>query len=93
MKPTHLLVGTLATLLLSLGSSAYALDKADPGSRSGQGAARDTYLIKNTEEVAKCGGPVSTQSNPTTGAVTMVCRVNGVVREIVVKAPKKGGTK
>lgn len=91
MKRAYL-VGTVAIMLFTLCSETYALDKAHPDSRSGHGQARDVWLIKNTEEVAQCGGPVSTQTNPNTGAVTTSCRVNGVVREIE-KAPKKGGTK
>lgn len=90
MKHAYSLIGTVAILLLALGSEAYALDKAHPDSRSGHGQGRDVWLIKNSEQVAQCGGPISTQTNPNTGAVSTSCRVNGMVRE-VVKAPKKGG--
>lgn len=85
-------VGTAVVMLFMLCSETYALDKAHPDSRSGHGQGRDIYLIKGTDQVAQCGGPVSTQTNPNTGSVTTSCRVNGVVREIE-KAPKKGGMK
>jgi hypothetical protein len=91
MKFNWFVVGAIAITLFSL-CSAYALDKADPDSRSGHGQARDVWLIKNTDEIAKCGGPVSTQTNPNTGTVMTSCRVNGVVRE-VEKQKQKGGSK
>lgn len=69
---------------------AVALDKAHPDSVSGHGQARDVWLLKGTDTRANCGGPVSSQKNPVSGAVTYACRVNGMVRE-VEKAPKTKG--
>lgn len=89
MRITHALAAAAASAL-ALALPAHALDKAQPDSVSGHGQARDQYLLKGTDQVARCGGPVSTQRNAATGASTTVCRVDGVVRE-VEKAPRKGG--
>jgi hypothetical protein len=70
-------------------TASQALPKEVPESRSGHGVGKDKYLIKNTEQIANCGGPVSTQTNPQTGATATYCRVNGEVREIVKAPPPK----
>lgn len=71
---------------------AQALDKSQKDSRSGHGQAADRYLIKNTETVANCGGPVTQQVNPATGTTSMSCRVNGRVVDIEpAPAPKGSG--
>jgi hypothetical protein len=80
------LVFILSSLFIT---TSQALPKEIPESRSGHGAGRDKYLIKNTEQTANCGGPVSTQTNPQTMVTATYCRVNGVVREIVKAPPPK----
>lgn len=71
-------------------SVSQARPKAIPESRSGHGEAADRYLIKNTEQTANCGGPVSVQTNPQTGVSATYCRVNGQVVEIEkAPSPKK----
>jgi hypothetical protein len=76
-------------LAIGLHAGAQAAPKAQPDSRTGHGAAADKWYIKNTETVANCGGPVSSQVNPQTGATTTVCRVNGMVREVEKAPPGK----
>jgi hypothetical protein len=89
MKSLHPLA-CVAACAWALTLPAHALDKAHPDSVSGHGQARDQYLLKGTETRANCGGPVSSQKNPVSGAVTYSCRVDGMVRE-VEKAPKTKG--
>jgi hypothetical protein len=94
MKIVRPQICMLVVLVLSASSSIHALDKAHPDSYSGHGQARDQWLIKGTDKVANCGGPVSNQTNPQTGATSTSCRVDGMVREIEKAPPKspKGKT-
>lgn len=81
-----------ALCALALGAHpTFALDKAQPDSISGHGQARDQWLVKGTETRANCGGPVSSQRNPATGAITNVCRVDGRVVEVERAKPKGSG--
>jgi hypothetical protein len=76
----------LALALACIGPQAHAKGKDQPDSYSGHGAAADRWLIKGTDTVANCGGPVGKQTNGATGGTVNVCRVDGVIVE-VEKAP------
>ena len=91
MKSSVLIRVAVCVLAAGAMASAQALKKDDPTSHSGHGQGRDVWLIKGTDTVAKCGGPVGSQVNPAGGALVSVCRVDGVVREVAKAPPKKGG--
>lgn len=82
MSAIHPFLGAACALVLGLSPVVHAAPKAHPDSRTGHGAAADKWYIKNTETVANCGGPVSSQVNPVTGVSSNVCRVNGRVVEV-----------
>jgi len=90
MRTIRPFLAIACVLSFSLSAPAWAEKKAHPDSRTGHGQAADRWYIKNSETVAKCGGPVSQQVNPANGATSTVCRVNGRVVE-VEPAPRGKG--